>query len=93
MKEFEQHAVNLAQYSVLCTLPSLCVHLPSKKFLQTLYHRCVWLGVGIQLGLMVVRQSSVLPCILKSMSMELLYTCRIGLAEEGHLLWIYALLG
>ena len=41
MSEFEQHAINLAQYSVLCTLPSVNVHIPSKKFLQTLYHRLV----------------------------------------------------
>ena len=41
MNEFEQHAVNLAQYSVLCTLPSVNVHIPGKKFLQTLYHRSV----------------------------------------------------
>ena len=41
MSEFEQHAINLAQYSVLCTLPLVNVHIPSKKFLQILYHRLV----------------------------------------------------
>ena len=39
MMEFEQHAINLAQYSILLNLPSVNIHLPSKKFLQTLYHR------------------------------------------------------
>ena len=41
MNGFEQHAINLAQYSVLCTLPSVNMHIPSKNFLQTLYHRLV----------------------------------------------------
>jgi len=39
MAEFEQHAVSLTRCSVMCTIPSVSIHLPSKDFLETLYNR------------------------------------------------------
>ncbi len=41
MATFEQHASSLAQYAVRCTLPTVSIHLPSKRFLDTLYNRCL----------------------------------------------------
>ena len=39
MKEFEQFSSSLSQYHVIFNLPNMCLHLPSKQFLETLYHR------------------------------------------------------
>ena len=40
MEEFEQFSSALSQYSVSLHLPTVCVHLPSKRFLEILYNRC-----------------------------------------------------
>ena len=42
MEEFERHAAAHAHYAVACTLPLVDVHIPSRKFLETLYNR--WVG-------------------------------------------------
>lgn len=41
MNDFEQHASTTACYSVSCCVPEIRVHLPSKRFLETLYNRSV----------------------------------------------------
>lgn len=39
MKEFADFASSTARYHVNCFLPEVRVHLPSKRFLETLYYR------------------------------------------------------
>ena len=40
MEEFERFSSALSQYSVSLHLPTVCLHLPSKRFLEILYNRC-----------------------------------------------------
>ena len=39
MEEFERHSSSLSQYHLSLHLPRVCLHLPSKQFLETLYSR------------------------------------------------------
>ena len=39
MEEFERYSSSLSQYHLSLHLPIICLHLPSKKFLETLYSR------------------------------------------------------
>ena len=39
MTQFESHASSTAQYSISASFPSINIHIPSKRFLETLYNR------------------------------------------------------
>ncbi len=41
MDEFQRQVSDSAQYTLSCTFPQVKVHLPSNKFLEVLYNRCV----------------------------------------------------
>lgn len=41
MKEFADFASSMARYHLDCFFPEVRVHLPSKRFLETLYNRYI----------------------------------------------------